>query len=326
MPVHTHEDSPVMNVKQVHAGSGPGSASRPQPAAQKLSGIFAPIPTPFVNEEIAYDKLEANLQRWARTRLAGIVVLGSNGEAPFLDEDEKVSLVSFCRRHFPGDKAVIAGTGCESTRATIRLTKRCADAGVEAVLVISPHYFKASMSSEALERFYQEVADASPVPVLIYNMPGNTGLNLPPSLVTRLARHPNITGIKDSSGNIVQIAEIIANAPPDFSVFAGSASFLLPSLILGARGGTLAAANVIPGICADIYELALAGRTEEASVLQKKILRLNAAVTSRFGVAGLKAALDMIGYYGGPPRRPILPLGDTERAEIRSILVELGLI
>lgn len=323
---HTYESSGVTSPEQVHPGSGSQDTSSSQAAARNLSGIFAPIPTPFVDEEIAYDKLESNLQRWAQTRLAGIVVLGSNGEAPLLDEDEKVNLVSFCRRHFPADKAVIAGTGCESTRATIRLTKRCADAGVDAVLVISPHYFKASMNAEALERFYQEVADASPVPVLIYNMPSNTGLNLPSSLVTRLSRHPNITGIKDSSGNIVQIAEIIANAPSDFSVFAGSASFLLPSLVLGARGGTLAAANVIPDICADIYDLALAGRFEEASVLQKKILRLNAAVTSRFGVAGLKAALDMIGYYGGPPRRPILPLGDAERAEIRSILVELGLI
>jgi len=291
-----------------------------------LSGIFAPIPTPFVDEEIAYDKLGSNLDRWAQTRLAGIVVMGSNGEAPFLDEDEKVNLVSFCRRRLPAGKVVIAGTGCESTRATIRLTKRCAGAGADAVLVISPHYFKASMSLEALETFYHEVADASPVPVLIYNMPGNTGLNLPSSLVVRLSRHPNIAGIKDSSGNIVQMAEVMASAPPRFSVFAGSASFLLPSLVLGARGGTLAAANVIPDICVDIYELAMAGEFERASVLQKKILRLNAAVTSRFGVAGLKAALDMIGYYGGPPRRPILPLGDAERAELRSILQELGLL
>lgn len=326
MLTHTHEGARVKSSEQAHPGSGSAGTRCPRAAQRKLSGIFAPIPTPFVDEEIAYNKLESNLERWARTRLAGIVVLGSNGEAPFLDEDEKVSLVSFCRRHFPADKPVIAGTGCESTRATIRLTKRCVDAGVDAVLVISPHYFKASMNAEALEKFYQEVADASPVPVLVYNMPSNTGLNLPSSLVTRLSRHSNITGIKDSSGNIVQIAEIIASAPPDFSVFAGSASFLLPSLVLGARGGTLAAANVIPDMCAHIYELALAGRFEEASMLQKKILRLNAAVTSRFGVAGLKAALDMIGYYGGPPRRPILPLGDTEKAEIRSILGELGLI
>lgn len=293
---------------------------------RRFSGIFAPTATPFVNDEIAYDKLQFNLERWAKTRLAGIVVMGSNGEAPFLDEDEKVGLVSFARRHFPADKLVIAGTGCESTRATIRLTKRCADAGADAALVITPHYFKASMNAEALQRFYEEVAEASPVPVLLYNIPANTGLNLPPSVVIRLSRHPNIAGVKDSSGNIVQIAEVIAGVGPEFSVFAGSASFLMPAVVLGAKGGTLAAANVIPDVCVEIYEKAAAGKVEEASALQKKILRLNAAVTSRFGVAGLKAALDMTGYYGGPPRKPVLPLREEERTEIRTILAELGLV
>jgi 4-hydroxy-2-oxoglutarate aldolase len=291
-----------------------------------LKGIFAPIPTPFLDEEVAYEKLEENLGKWGRTNLAGVVVMGSNGEAPYLDEDEKVELWAFTRKHFPKDKMVIAGTGQESTKATVRLTKRAADAGASAALVVSPSYFKANMKEPALETYYIEVADKSPVPVLIYNMPGNTGVNLSSGLVVRLSTHPNIAGVKDSSGNIVQISEIISGAPGAFSVFAGSASFLLPSVIMGARGGTLASANVVPDLCVKILDLANEGRIAEAREIQKSILSLNALVTSKYGVAGLKAALDTIGYFGGLPRRPMLPATDSEKAEIRKALEKLGLV
>lgn len=290
-----------------------------------IRGIFAPIPTPFVDEEVAYDRLEENLGKWGKTGLAGVVVMGSNGEAPYLDDDEKVELWAFTRKHFPKDKMVIAGTGLESTRATVRLTRRAADAGAGAALVISPSYFKANMKDAALERYYTDVADNSPVPVLIYNMPGNTGVNLSSSLVVKLSTHPNIAGVKDSSGNIVQISEIISGAPDSFSVFAGSASFLLPALVMGARGGTLATANVVPDLCVEILELANEGRIAEAREVQKSILNLNALVTSKYGVAGLKAALDMIGFFGGLPRRPMLPAGDAEKAEIGKALERLGL-
>jgi len=290
-----------------------------------IEGIFAPIPTPFVDEEIAYDKLEENLAKWGETGLAGVVVLGSNGEQPYVDEDEKVELWAFSRKKFPKEKMVIAGTGCESTRATIRLTKKAADVGVDAALVITPHYFKSSMKEPALEKFYCDVADSSPIPILLYNMPANTGLNLPASLVKKLSSHPNIAGIKDSSGNIVQISEVIRDVPDDFSVFAGSASFLLPALVMGAKGGTLASANVVPDLCVKIYTLVKEGKIQEAREIQKEILALNFLVTARYGVAGLKAALDMIGYFGGLPRRPILPLKEQEKAEIRAELKKLGL-
>ena len=290
-----------------------------------FKGIFAPIPTPFIDEEIAYSELEENLARWGNTGLSGIVVLGSNGEQPYVDEDEKVELWAFARKHFPKDKMIIAGTGCESTRATIRLTKRAADAGAQAALIISPHYFKASMKDPALEQYYRDVADSSPIPVLLYNMPGNTGLNMTPPLVKRLCNHPNIKGIKDSSGNIVQISEILRDVPEDFAVFAGSASFLMPALVMGAKGGTLASANVAPDLCVRIYELANQGKYDEARTIQKSILKLNSLVTARYGVAGLKAALDMIGYFGGLPRKPLLPVGDKEKEEIRATLKELGL-
>lgn len=290
-----------------------------------IKGIFAPIPTPFVDDEVAYDKLEENLGKWGKTGLAGVVVMGSNGEAPYLDDDEKVELWSFTRKHFPAAKMVIAGTGMESTRATVRLTKRAADAGASHALVISPSYFKANMKEPALERYYTDVADKSPIPVLVYNMPGNTGVNLSSGLVVRLSTHPNIVGVKDSSGNIVQISEIINGAPESFSVFAGSASFLLPSIIMGARGGTLATANVVPDLCVKILDLANEGKLAEARQVQRSVLALNALVTSKYGVAGLKAALDMIGFFGGTPRKPMLPATDAEKAEIRKALEKLGL-
>ena len=289
-----------------------------------IKGICAPIATPFVDGEISYDHLAKNIAKWSETGLAGLVVMGSNGEAAYLDEDEKVEMWAFARKHMPSEKLLIAGTGQESTRATIRLTKKAAQAGAGAALVLSPSYFKANMTPTALERFYSDVADESPIPVLIYNMPGNTGVNLTSSLVIRLSTHPNIAGVKDSSGNIVQISETIAGSPDDFSVFAGSASFLLPATVMGAKGGSLATANVVPDLCVKIFELALEGKIEEARESQRSILRLNTLVTAKYGVAGLKAALDMAGYFGGDPRKPMLPASDEARAEIRQELEKLG--
>ncbi len=286
----------------------------------KLEGIYAPIATAFKDDEIAYDKLRSNLEKWEKTNLAGLVVLGSNGEFVLLDEDEKVRLTAFVRENFSSKKPVIAGTGCESTRATIRLTKSCAEAGVDAVLVLTPTYYKGSMTDEALTGFFQEVADASPVPVILYNMPRNTGVNMSVPLVTALSKHPNIVGIKDSSGNIVQIAGIMAEAEPGFSVFAGSGSFLYASLCLGATGGTLAVANILPDQCQRILELYNAGEYAKAKEMQFRILEANAAVTAKWGVAGLKAAMDMMGYYGGEVRKPLLDLPEKSKEELKGIL------
>lgn len=299
----------------------------------KFRGVFAPIPTPFDQDEhISYPHLRHNLEKWAGTKLAGLVVLGSNGEFVFLDADEKEALVAFVREHFPREKAVIAGTGCESTRQTIEVTRRAARAGADAALVLNPSYYKGAMTDAVLRHFFFDVADASPIPVMIYNMPRNTGLNLSAELVVSLAEHPNIAGIKDSSGNIVQISEIVAGVRADFAVFAGSGSFLLPTILMGGVGGTLAVANVIPDLCADIVALAeeaqvtcpAGSRLAEARSLQRKIIPLNAAVTTRWGIPGLKAALDLIGYYGGPPRRPLLPLPDEARHQLRQMLVQVG--
>ncbi len=289
----------------------------------KLHGVYAPIATPFQNNEIAYGKLAENLDFWLSTKLEGLVVMGSNGEFVVLSPAEKRKLISAVCELAQGKKPVIVGTGSESTKETIELNEYAAKAGASAVLIISPNYYKRAMTEAITKNFYLEVADASPIPVIIYNMPGNTGINLSAKLVCELAKHPNIIGIKETSGNIVQISEIVKNTSSlDFDVFAGSASFLYPSLAMGAKGGTLALANILPNECAEMVELVEAGRHKEAKELQFRFLDINNAVTVRWGVAALKAALELQGLYGGEPRKPLLPLGEQERKELADILAK----
>jgi 4-hydroxy-2-oxoglutarate aldolase len=290
----------------------------------KLHGIYAPIATPFAGGEIAYDKMEKNLDFWLGSDLEGIVVMGSNGEFVLLSPAEKEELMRFDCTRAKGKKPVIAGTGAESTAETIRLGVQAAEAGADAVLVVTPNYYKGEMSDPVLARFYTDVADASPLPVILYNMPRNAGINISAKLAVELARHPNIIGIKDSGGNIVQIADMIRNAPEGFSVFAGSASFLYASLALGATGGTLALANVFPNECARLQTLFEAGKMKEARDLQMNLIDSNNAVTARWGIPGLKAAMEMIGLYGGDPRPPLVPLKEADREELRKVLTRTG--
>lgn len=223
---------------------------------------------------------------------------------------------------------MLAGTGCESTRETIELTLAVARVGVCGALVLHPSYYKGSMDERALGRFYRDVADASPLPVYLYNVPQYSGINLRPSLVADLARHPGIAGIKDSSGNITELAEIIhlTRDIEDFSVLAGSGGFLLAALALGAAGGIMAVANVAPRHCCDIVDAFKEGRWEDARLLQGELIPLNRSVTARWGVPGLKAAMDLAGYYGGPPRAPLQPLDPSHREELRSILGRFCLV
>jgi 4-hydroxy-2-oxoglutarate aldolase len=293
---------------------------------KKVRGIFAPIATAFdASGEVDYSTFAENTVAFGATKLSGLVVLGSNGEFTLLSHDEKVKLVETARNHLPAEKMVIAGTGCESFKETLQLTKECAAVGADVALVVTPNYYKKDMNEAALGNFYTMLADASPIPVMIYNMPGNSGVNVPSSLTLKLAAHPNITGIKDSGGNIVQISEVLAKAPEGFSVFAGSGSYLLATLLLGGVGGTLAVANVVPDYCAEIQENFEKGDLEKARKMQLALLPLNAAVTSRFGIGGMKAAMDMVGFKGGLPRLPILPAGEETRKEIARILKELGI-
>lgn len=288
-----------------------------------VRGIYAPIPTPFSDQELAFDRLAENLARWEETELTGYVVLGSNGEFVYLSTGEKRAMIDFVAEH-RGSKEIIAGTGAESTRETIELCRAAGAAGYRAALVVNPDYYKGNMTDAVLKAHYEAVADASPIPVMLYNMPRNTGINLGTKLVCDLAQHPNIVGLKDSGGNIVQISEIVAGTPDDFAVFAGSGSFLYTALMVGAVGGTLAVANILPNECARIHRLVEEDRYDEARQLQLAILKINAAVTGRFGVPGLKAAMDLLGYYGGECRLPLLPAPASAVEEIKGLLAELG--
>ena len=292
-----------------------------------LGGVFPPIPTPFGEDgEVAYGALAENLARWNAYELRGYIVLGSNGEGVLLDPEEKSRVWEAARRAIAPGRLMIAGTGGESTRGTIATTRRAADAGADAALVVTPSYYKGKMNAAALVAHYRAVADASPIPIMIYNLPGNTGVNVDAATVARIAEHPNVIGIKDTGGNITQLAETVHLAPATFQVLAGSANFFLAALAVGAVGGVLALANVAPDRSLELRRLFLEGRMEEAGALQRSVLALNAAVTSRFGIAGLKAALDMLGYYGGPVRSPLLPLTEAERATVRDIVRDAGLV
>jgi len=292
-----------------------------------LSGIYPPIPTPFDDEgDLALDRLRENLIQWCDAPLAGFVVLGSNGEAVHLTGAEKQAVLRAARETIPRDRLFIAGTGAQSTRVTLQLTREAADQGADAALVTPPHYYRPRMDAAALARHYFALADAAPIPVLIYNMPAYTGIDLTVKQILQLAEHPNIVGLKDSGGNLAKIGAVIRGAPEGFQVLAGSASFLYPAMALGAVGGVCALANVAPKECCRVAGLVRAGDHHTARQLQLRLIAPNTAVTSQFGVAGLKQALDWTGYYGGPVRSPLGPLTDEERRELRRVLVEAGLL
>ena len=290
-----------------------------------FEGIYTPIVTPFNDtEDIDYEKMYHNLDRWGRTDLAGIVVLGSNGEFVFLSLDEKLRLAKDVIGHFNKDKKVIVGSGCESTKETIELSKRASEMGAHAVLVLPPHYYKAAMKDEILYGHYTDIANESPLPVFVYNMPGNTGINLSSSLVARLSQHPNIVGIKDTSGSIVQLSELVRDTQDNFAVFPGNAGYLFPALAIGAKGATLALANILPEDCCTLFSLFKDGRMDDAQALQLKMLDINALVTTRLGIPALKAAMDMLGYHGGKPRRPLRPLPEEARKLVEDALRRYG--
>jgi 4-hydroxy-2-oxoglutarate aldolase len=291
-----------------------------------LHGIFPPIPTPFVDGKVAYDKLAANIARWNQTGLRGYVAFGSNGEYIYLSEAEKLEVVRTVVQSAAPGMQVIAGTGCESTWQTIELTNACAKLGAHAALVVTPFYYGGRMNEAALFKHFTAVADQAAIPVLIYNVTKFTNINIAAGLVARLSRHPNIIGIKDSNGNVGSLGEMVAAADRNFSVLVGTAGALFGALTLGAVGGVLALANVAPEACVQIQTLIKQGRIEPARQLQLRMLPVNTAVTATYGVPGLKAALDMLGYYGGDPRPPLLPASEKERGDIREILKKAGLL
>jgi len=289
-----------------------------------LTGVLPPITTPFKNDRFDPIALRHNIERWSRSGLSGLVVLGSNGEAPLLDDEESDRIIATARELTPTDLLLIAGTGRESTDGTIAATRRAAAHGVDAVLVRTPSYFKRQLTSDVLIRHYRAVADASPVPVLLYNFTAATGINLQPEAVARMADHPNIMGIKESGGDVAQVAALVDLTPDDFTVVVGAAPSFYPSLCLGAAGGIMAVACVAPEACVRLYRLACEGRHAEARALQRQITPLAALVTTGHGVPGLKAAMDAAGFVGGEPRPPLQPAGASAVGELRAALDALS--
>jgi 4-hydroxy-2-oxoglutarate aldolase len=294
---------------------------------REIRGVIPPVITPFAQTgEVSYQALVANLTQWNRTALAGYLILGSNSEFVYLSHEEKIRVLEVAREHIPAEKVMIAGTGCEATEATMALTRQAAAIGTDSVMVVTPSYYKPQMRPRTLIEHYRRVADASPVPVFLYNVPQFTGVVLDPSTVARLAEHGNIVGMKDSAGNMTVFAQHLRQCPPDFQLFVGSASVFLPALSLGARGGILAIANCAPQACLTLHSLFSEEKMHEAQEQQLKLLPAIEAVTTRFGIGGLKVAMDILGYEGGWPRPPLLPPTDEERHEIRHALEQAGLL
>jgi 4-hydroxy-2-oxoglutarate aldolase len=295
-------------------------------AKLNLRGVFPPIATPFINGKVAYDKLASNVEKWSLTGLKGLVVLGSNGEYVYLSEEEKRTVVDSVVQSATKEMLIIAGTGCESTGETLRLTEDCARLGAHAALVVTPHYYAGRMDEAALMKHFSELADHSPIPILLYNVPKFTHINMAAEFVARLSEHPNIVGLKDSSGNVIQLQEILNGVAKDFSVLVGTAGVLFSGLTIGCVGAISALANVAPEACLKIFDQVKAGDLEAARKLQLKMIPVNQAVTAVYGVPGLKVAMDMLGYFGGDPRLPLQPASEKEKSEIEAILKKAGLM
>lgn len=282
-----------------------------------------PFPTPFDTEgEVDVRAVGANIERWNETGISGYVALGSTGERVHLDERERVLVVEAARARVPDERAFIVGVGEQSARATIKDARRFAAAGADALLVITPHFYRAAMTADALVRYYTEVADAAPVGIILYNIPQNTGVHITPEAVARLSEHSNILGIKDSSGEMVSLMEMLRLASQDFALLTGHAGVLQPSLSAGADGGILAAACVAPALCVQIYEAHAAGEAARARRLQRRLAPVARAVTTRYGIGGLKAALDLLGYRGGAVRAPLRSPDEDARRELARLIEE----
>lgn len=303
-----------------------GHTTESRPAANKFSrenlrGILLPFPTPFDSaESVDLRALRANIEKWNATGVRGYVALGSTGERVHLDESECLALIEAARESVPESLSLIVGAGQASTRTTINEVRRFAEAGAESVLVITPHFYRKAMTDEALTSHYLAVADASSVPVILYSMPDLTGIALAPATVARLSEHENIIGIKDSSGDLVNLAETLRVVPDDFAVLTGNGPLLYAALSAGARGAILAVGCVAAELSVAIHEAVEAGEHERALRLQQRLTPLARAVTTRYGIGGLKAALDLIGYEGGSVRAPLGKPGTEAVREIALLL------
>ena len=301
----------------------PGEPPNTAAIKKTLSSVLLPITTPFRGDRLDLDALRINIDRWSTTGVGGYVILGSTGERVHLDEREYLEVIETTRAAVPQGLeglAFIVGAGQQSVVGTVNEIQRAASAGADAVLVITPHYYRAAMTQDVLVNFYQVVADAAPVPVVLYSMPALTGIKIEPETIARLSEHQNIIGVKDSSNDIAGFTETVKLCPLDFAVLTGNGTVFLDALRAGATGAILAVACVVPEMCVALYDAFKRGDEQSASALQAKLTPLATAVTTKYGIGGLKAALDLAGYKGGDVRAPLRTPDDNARKEIASLL------
>ncbi|MBN1939253.1 MAG: dihydrodipicolinate synthase family protein [Candidatus Aminicenantes bacterium] len=291
--------------------------------AKKFQGIFPALTTPFDGEDIAVPRFRENIAKFNQLGLTGYVILGSTGECVLVSDAEAERLVRAGRETAAPEKMVIVGTGQESTKLTIAFTNRMAAVGADAALVRPPSYYKSKMTRDVLRSHFLAVAEGARIPIILYNVPANTGITIDAELVCELAAHPNISGLKDSSGLMAYFGNIVSNVPEDFSCMVGSGFSVLPALVMGGSGAILAVANAAPEVCLDIYNLFKTGKVDDASKHQLKLIPFNKAVMETYGLAALKHAMDVRGYYGGPVRRPLLPLDEAAKPEVEALIKAL---
>ncbi len=292
---------------------------------EKMAGVFVPISTPFSpGEEVDYAALRFNLERYAASGVLGYLALGSNGENRSLTEEEKLLVLETIVRHKGPRQVVMAGATYDAQRDTERFLQQAADRGADFGLVLSPGYFRKQMTDEVLYRYFSTLADRSPLPLLLYNAPGFCGVTLSPALAGRLAAHANIVGMKDSAS--CGIDNFLAFESATFHVLAGSANFFFPAMMGGSIGGTVSLANSFPRIAIELFECGRARDTARGIPLQEKVTRINKAISGAYGVAGVKAAMELGGFRAGIPRRPLLPLTTEQVDGLRRVLTEEGLI
>lgn len=303
-------------------------AQKGDPGTDWLSGLFVPVTTHFdpVTGEVAPVTFRENLRRWLETPINGYVIFGSTGEGALLDEDEMIRLAEFARDVVPSMRPLVAGAGGESTRAVIRLSKRFAELGVDAVLVHPPSYFGVSLSPSDLRDHYRAVADGSPVPVLVYHMPKFTHVSLDPGLMGELSRHPNIAGIKDSSGDLKRFADYTDACDGGCRLFVGNGALVYAALELGAAGGIVALGLLAPEAYGALLTHYRAGRLAEAGRIQERLAPAHREIVGAFGARGVKAGLELKGWHGGPPRSPLTPLREKDRKTVARVMQEAGLV
>jgi len=294
---------------------------------KRIKGVIPPMITPFKeNGDVDYWMHAGNMEKWNNDNLAGCLVLGSNSETVYLNEEEKLELIRITVEAARKDRLILAGTGMESTRETIKLTNKAARLGAHGALVLTPFYYGGKMNDEALIRYFTEVADNSDIPILIYNVTKFTHVNISADAVQVLSRHPNIIGMKDSSGDVPQLVKFISVVPEDFNLMVGTASSWYPALTLGISAGIMALANCSPNECALVQEYYENGQIEKSRDTYTRIFPVNTAVTAAYGIAGLKYACSLSGYEGGFVRKPLLELKEDEKKKVRDILSKAGLI